>query len=55
MPYSVMDYIIIHELCHLEHMNHSKDFWNLVEKLMPNYKDSEKWLKNNGISTLNIE
>lgn len=55
MPYSVMDYIIIHELCHLEHMNHSKDFWNLVEKLMPNYKDSEKWLKNNGISILNIE
>lgn len=55
MPYSVMDYIIIHELCHLVHMNHSKAFWNLVENYMPNYKDSEKWLKNNGISILKIE
>ena len=55
MPYSVMDYIIIHELCHLEHMNHSKEFWNLVGKFIPNYKDSEKWLKNNGISILSIE
>jgi predicted metal-dependent hydrolase len=55
MPYSVMDYIITHELCHLKHMNHSKDFWNLVENFIPNYKDSEKWLKNNGISILKIE
>jgi len=54
MPYSVMDYIITHELCHLEYMNHSKDFWNLVENFIPNYKDSEKWLKNNGISILKI-
>ncbi|MGG7059725.1 M48 family metallopeptidase [Clostridium nigeriense] len=54
MPYSVIDYIITHELCHLEHMNHSKDFWNLVENFIPNYRDSEKWLKNNGISILKI-
>ena len=31
-------YVILHELCHLKYMNHSKDFWNLVEKYMPEYK-----------------
>lgn len=37
-PTSVMDYVIIHELCHLKHHNHSKEFWNLVEHYMPDYK-----------------
>lgn len=54
MPYYVMDYIIIHELCHLEHMNHSKGFWGLVKSYNPNYRKSEKWLKDNGISILKI-
>ena len=35
-------YVILHELCHLKYMNHSKDFWNLVEKYMPNYKQVKK-------------
>ena len=43
-----IDYIIVHEFCHLVHMNHSKDFYNLVKEIIPNYKDSEKWLKENG-------
>lgn len=43
-----IDYIIVHEFCHLIHMNHSKDFYNLVKEIIPNYKDSEKWLKENG-------
>lgn len=47
-PEWVMDYIIIHELCHLIHMNHSKDFWATVSKFMPNYKDASLWLKVNG-------
>ena len=42
---AAIDYVIIHELCHLEHMNHSKDFWNLVTKHYPNYKTQVKWLK----------
>ena len=33
-----MDYVVIHELSHLKYMNHSKDFWNMVGKYMPDYK-----------------
>ena len=45
MPQFVMDYIIIHELCHIKQMNHSKEFWKLVESHCPNYKESKYWLK----------
>lgn len=38
-------YVILHELCHIKYMNHSKDFWNLVEKYMPNYKQVKKEFK----------
>ena len=43
----VIDYIIVHEFSHLAHMNHSKDFYNLVEEILPDFKKSEKWLKDN--------
>ena len=46
-PLRVIDYVIVHELCHLAHLNHSKRFWDLVEKRMPEYKQHEKWLKKN--------
>ncbi len=55
MPYYVMDYIIVHELCHLKHMNHSKNFWNLVENCDRNYKEAEKWLKKNGVNIMKIK
>ena len=48
-PVSVLDYIITHELVHLKYPNHSKDFWNEVDKLMPDYRKHENWLKNNGV------
>lgn len=38
-------YVILHELCHIKYMNHSKDFWNLVAKYMPNYKEVKKEYK----------
>lgn len=41
----VIKYVILHELCHLKHMNHSKDFWNLVETYMTNYKEVKKEFK----------
>lgn len=47
-PEWVMDYVIIHELCHLVHMDHSSNFWGEVYKYMPNYKDAILWLRNNG-------
>lgn len=47
-PEPVCDYVIIHELCHLIHMNHSPDFWNLVESVCPDYRQYKKWLKENG-------
>lgn len=46
----VLDYIVIHEMCHIDHKNHSKDFWNRVEEIMPNYKEKHNWLKINGIN-----
>lgn len=54
MPYFVMDYIIIHELCHIRQMNHSKDFWKLVECHCPKYKESKDWLKENGAMLMKL-
>lgn len=45
LPPSVFDYIIVHEMCHLVHLNHSREFWNLVASVLPNYKESYQWLR----------
>lgn len=44
-PEEVCDYVIIHEVCHLVHMDHSPAFWDLVEQLCPEYRKYKKWLK----------
>lgn len=48
-PLWVIDYIIIHELCHLVHHDHSTQFWNLVERFYPKYKLAKKYLKDKGM------
>ena len=47
-PPEVLDYVVVHELCHRKQMNHSKAFWSEVEKVFPDYKKSIKWLKEEG-------
>lgn len=47
-PPEVLDYVVVHELCHRKEMNHSKRFWNEVEKVLPDYWERRKWLKENG-------
>lgn len=44
-PVECLEYVIVHELCHLKHANHKKEFWNLVEKYCPEYKRYRKILK----------
>ena len=44
-PETILDYVVVHELCHLKEMNHSPRFWAEVEKVLPDYKERRKWLK----------
>ena len=46
-PHSIVDYVVIHELCHMIQLNHSKDFWKEVKRYDPSYKEHKKWLKEN--------
>ena len=48
MPDEVVDYVVVHELCHRKEMNHSPRFWAEVEKVIPNHKALRKWLKEEG-------
>lgn len=47
-PAEVIDYVVVHELCHRLEMNHSRYFWAEVERILPDYKKRRKWLKDNG-------
>jgi len=48
LPMEIIDYVVLHELAHTIHMNHSRDFWAEVEKWMPDYKERRRWLKKEG-------
>ncbi len=48
-PISIMDYVIVHELCHLIHPHHSPHFWQKVQSVIPDYKIKRDWLKENSL------
>lgn len=49
-PLSAIDYVVVHELCHLKEPTHSTLFWNMVESLLPTYKKWKEWLRINGLN-----
>lgn len=51
-PEYVRDYVVVHELAHRKEMNHSQNFWSIVEEVIPNYRTSKKWLKKNGVELI---
>ena len=48
VPPEVLDYVVVHELCHRKELNHSARFWAQVERVLPDHKARRKWLKDNG-------
>jgi len=47
-PPRVLDYVVVHELCHRKEMNHSPAFWDIVKQVLPDYMEQRKWLRDNG-------
>jgi predicted metal-dependent hydrolase len=47
-PRTILDYVVVHELCHLRHPDHSKRFWSLLGRAWPTYRDEERWLDAHG-------
>lgn len=48
LPLNILDYVVVHEMCHMVHKNHSKEYWALVASILNNYKERHRWLKENG-------
>lgn len=51
-PPEVLDYVVVHELCHRKEMNHSAKFWAEVARVLPDYETRKKWLKDNGAALI---
>ena len=47
-PQTIIDYIVVHELCHFHHLDHTNAFWNEVDKVLPSYRERKDWLKRQG-------
>lgn len=52
VPEDMADYVVVHELCHRKEMNHSAAFWAEVERVLPDYRERRKWLKENGAALI---
>lgn len=48
-PLTIIDYIVVHELCHMRHRDHSSAFWNEVDKVLPDYQRRKEWLRLHGV------
>ena len=46
---NAIDYLVVHEMCHMHHKDHSKEFWGLVASVLPDYEVRKEWLKNYGV------
>lgn len=49
-PEPIIDYVVVHELCHLAEPNHSKKYWKIVAKILPDWRERRTWLKKNSFS-----
>ena len=47
-PLKILDYMVVHELCHMHHQNHSDAFWNEVDKIIPDFLERKNWLRKYG-------
>jgi predicted metal-dependent hydrolase len=47
-PQTIIDYVVVHELCHFHHRDHTDAFWNEVDKVMPDYRERKEWLRRQG-------
>tara|TARA_R110000868_G_scaffold218576_2_gene469362 strand:- start:284725 stop:285330 length:606 start_codon:yes stop_codon:yes gene_type:complete len=54
-PDDVLEYVVVHELCHLTHMNHSKKFWDLVGTALPEFRPSRLWLRLHGQTLMSVK
>ena len=48
-PPRIIDYIVVHELCHLHHRDHGEGFWNEIDKVLPDYRERKAWLRKQGV------